>query len=408
MAELALCGGQAFKQKPFPSWPIFDEEERLAVSEVFASGKWGHLMSPDDKVTAFEAQFAEYHDIKYAIAVANGSVALEAALNTVGIGFGDEVITPATTWVATNLAPVMVGADPVFVDIDPETYCIDPNRIELAITPKTKAIIVVHLGGWTCDMDRIMDIANRHKLIVIEDCAQAHGSLYKGRIVGTIGHFGCFSFEATKLMTSGEGGMVITNDDDWADYLYCYTHAGIKYGNRGKGYSKGRIAGWNFRITEFQAVILTSQLRRLEQQKRKRIENAEYLTKRLTEIEGIEPLQQQVGQNYYSYMFKYDSRHFKDVPAPLFRSAIKAEGIPCFSSASHQHPVYRSPVFYSPRKCYDDVYCPVAEQVFTDEAVGLQATWVLLGDKKDMDDIVDTILKIKHNVSELCEVQSQH
>jgi len=403
MAELALCGGQPLRKKPFSPWPIFDEQERVAVHEVFESGKWGHLMSPEDKVTAFEKQFAEYHGVKYAIALANGSVALEAALNTVGIGFGDEVITPATTWVATNLAPVMVGADPVFVDVEPDTYCIDPSKIESAITPKTKAIIVVHLGGWVCDMNWIMDIANRHNLIVIEDCAQAHGSLYEGRIVGTIGHFGCFSFEATKLMTSGEGGMVITNDDDWADYLYCYTHAGIKYGNRGK-YSKGRIAGWNLRITEFQAVILTCQLHRLEQQKNKRIENAEYLSEKLAKIEGIEPLQPQVGQNYYSYMFKYDSRYFSDVPAQIFRSAIRAEGISCFSSASHQHPVYRSPVFHSPRRSYDDVYCPVAERAFTEEAVGLQATWVLLGEIKDMDDIVEVLLKIKQNAQELKEI----
>ncbi|MGH8065686.1 MAG: DegT/DnrJ/EryC1/StrS family aminotransferase [Candidatus Entotheonellia bacterium] len=401
MAELALLGGRTLRNKSFPSWPVFDDQERAAVHEVLESGKWGHVMSPNDKVTAFEKQFATYHGVKYAIAVASGSVALEAALRTAGIGFGDEVLTPPTTWVATNLAPVMVGADPVFVDIEPETYCLDPDKIEPAITAKTKAIIVVHLGGYVCDMDRIMDIARRRNLIVIEDCAQAHGSMYRGRIVGSIGHLGCFSFEATKLMTAGEGGMIITNDDEWAEYGYCYTHAGVRYANQGWGYSKGRIPGWNLRMTEFQAVILMCQLRRLEAHKSKRIENAGYLTKRLADIDGIEPLRQQADQNYYSYMFKYDPHYFGDVPVQTFRDAIQAEGIPCFSSASHQYPAYRSPVFYSPRQSYNEVYCPVAERVFTAEAVGLQATWVFMGDKQDMDEIADAILKIKHNLDEL-------
>jgi dTDP-4-amino-4,6-dideoxygalactose transaminase len=401
MAELALCGGQALRTRSFPSWPVFDDQETAAVLEVLESGKWGHVMSPDDKVTAFEREFAAYHGVKYAIAVASGSVALEAALRTAGIGFGDEVITPPTTWVAPNLAPVMAGADPIFVDIEPETYCIDPGKIEPAITARTKAIIVVHLGGYVCNMDPIMDIGRRHNLIVIEDCAQAHGSRYKGRIVGSIGHFGCFSFEATKLMTAGEGGMVITNDDQWAEFAYCYTHAGVRYGNNGWGYSKGRIAGWNLRMTEFQAVILMCQLGRLDAHKRKRIENAGYLTKRLADIEGIEPLARQADQNYYTYMFKYDSQSFGNIPVQTFRGALKAEGIPCFSSASHQHPAYRSPVFYSPRRSYDEVHCPVAERAYTAEAVGLQATWVLLGDKEDMDEIADAILKIKHNLDEL-------
>ena len=313
MAELAINGGQPLRNTPFSSWPVFDDCERDAVKAVMESGRWGHTMSPDDRATEFEKQFAQYHGVKYGISVANGSVALEAALRTAGIGFGDEVITPPTTWVATNLAPVMVGADPVFVDIDPETYCIDPDKIEPAITPKTKAIVVVHLGGYLCDMDRIMAIAERHNLIVIEDCAQAHGSTYKGKLVGSIGHFGCFSFEASKLMTAGEGGIVITNDDAWAEYLYCYTHAGFTYANEGWGYSKGQIAGWNLRMAEFQAAILLCQLNRLAQQKTKRMENAEYLSGKLSEIDGIEPLKQTPGQSFYSYLFKQDMNTIVDV-----------------------------------------------------------------------------------------------
>ena len=146
---------------------MFDDRERRAVSQVLESGKWGHTHSPDARTVAFEQESAAYHSVRYAVSLTSGSTALEVPLRTVGIGHGDEVITPPTTWVATNLAPVMVRADPVFVDVDPETYCLDPDKIEAAITPRMKAIVAIHLGGYLCDMDRIVEIAARHHLVVI-------------------------------------------------------------------------------------------------------------------------------------------------------------------------------------------------------------------------------------------------
>jgi len=397
MAELAIKGGPPLRTRSFPEWPVVTEDEKEAVMKVVESGKWGHILT--EQAEQFRERFAGYHNVDYAILATSGSTALEIALRNAGLGSGDEVITPPTTWVATNLAPVMVGADPVFVDVRPDTYCMDPDRIEEAITPRTKAIIPVHIGGYLCDMDRIMQIADNHGLVVIEDCAQAHGSRYKDKVVGSIGHWGCFSFEKSKLMTAGEGGIVITNDENLSDSAFGILGAD---GEQAERIAQGRKnVGWNYRMTEFQVAILLIQLDRLEEQQNKRIANAEYLKKRLLEIAGLEPLNQGAAQNYYSYVFKYDSAYWQDISKQRFMAALVAEGIPLFSTPSHQPPAYRSPYFYSPRRNYDKVYCPVAEKAFSEEAIGFQATWMLLGEKADMDDIVNAILKIRQNTEEL-------
>ncbi len=397
MAELALKGGQALRTRPFPKWPVVTEDEVNAVMEVVESGKWGHVFT--ERTERFCDRYAEYHGVDYAIPVSNGSTALEVALRNAGIGPGDEVITPPSTWVATNLAPLIVGADVVFADVLPDTYCIDPDKIEEAITACTRAVIPVHIGGYLCEMDRIMEIAREHDLVVIEDCAQAHGSRYKGQVVGSIGHFGCFSFEKSKLITAGEGGMVTTNAESLGDLAFGIL--GVE-GRQGQRLADGRInIGWNYRMTEFQIAVLLAQLDRFDEQREKRIENAEYLKPGLAAIDGIEPLRQSPEQNYYSYIFKYDATRFKDVPKQRFMEALEAEGIPLFSSPSHQHPAYRSPKFRWPGKSYSDVFCPVAEKAFEQEAIGFQGTWILLGEKEDMDDIVNAILKIRENIEEL-------
>ncbi len=398
MAKLAINGGTPVRTKPY-IWPIVGEEEEKLVMDVVKSGKWGHCMSPDCEVTKFEKKYADYFGVKYAISIHGGSTALEYALRSIGIGPNDEVITPALTWVATQMAAVLIGADPVFVDVCPDNYCIDPEKIKEAITPKTKAIIPVHLGGYLCDMNKIMEISKEYNLPVIEDCAQAHGSRYDGKLAGTIGKFGCFSFEISKIMTAGEGGMIITNDKEKAEYIYSATNAGWAYGNRGNYPDK--IPGWNLRMTEFQAVLLSFQLDKLEERKRKRLKNALYLTEQLSKIEGIKPLKQDPDQNYFSYFFKFDSAHFNDIPVQKFREALEAEGIiRCFSSASHQL-VYKMYQFCSPRKDYSNVSCPEAEKAFYKEAVGLSASGMLLAEKEDMDDIVNAIIKIKENCNEL-------
>lgn len=405
MAHLAVCGGTPVRKKSFPHWPVLGDKEIKAVTEILEKGKMGRVTvfgkGEPSKVDKFREAWLRYYPGKeYAVPCSSCCTALELSLRNAGIGPGDEVITPASTWVATNLAPAMVGADPVIVDINRDNYCINPEAIEAAITPRTAAIIPVHVGGYCCEMDRIMPIAERHHLVVIEDCAQAHGSKYKGKLVGNWGHFGCFSFDIGKLMTAGEGGLVVCDDKDLGELVY-----GI-CGQAGKQIdrilSKNRKThGWNYRMTEFQAAILLVQLSRMNKHQQKRMKNADYLRKKLSEIEGIGSVRHEPEQNYYSFIFKYDSNYFKGVSKRKFANALKAEGIPMFSSPSDQEPVYRSPYFHVPGKNFSKVYCPVAERAFEEEAVGILGVNALLGEEEDMNDIVDAIVKIKQSIDEL-------
>ena len=396
-AKLAVQGGQPVRDKPWPSWPVVGSDEQEAVAAVVASGNWAHLFSPDtSRIEELRELCARIFGVDYVILATNGSVALEMALRNAGIGHGDEVITPPTTWVATNLAPVIVGADPVFVDISPENYGLDPARVEEAVTPRTKAIIPVHIGGYPCDMNGILAVARKRGLVVIEDCAQAHGSTYKGSLVGTLGDFGCFSFEQTKLVSCGEGGMVLVKDGSLGEQVFGFSG---ESGNQFERVFSGgrRNVGWNSRITEMQAAILIQQFGRMEEQKQKRLRNADYLRKGLSQIPGVDPLPHAPDQNFYSYIMRYDSRRFSDVPKRIFMEALVAEGIPLFSSPSHQPPAYRSPKFYSPRRDYQGVSCPVADRVFEEEAVGFRAVGMLLAEQEDMDDIVDAVTKLAEN-----------
>lgn len=406
MSKLAIAGGAPLKKNPWPKWPVLGDEEARGVMNILDKGKMGRVTvfgsGEPSQVDAFrEAWTRHYPGKDYAIPCSSCCTALELSLRNAGIGPGDEVITPASTWVATNLAPAMVGAAPVIVDVSPDNYCISPRAIEEAITPRTKAIIPVHIGGYCCEMDAIMASAEKHHLVVVEDCAQAQGSMYKGRHVGTWGHFGCYSFDILKLMTSGEGGVVVCDDKDLSEYVYGVCGQAGKQIERILAGGKRKAHGWNFRMTEFQAAILLAQLTRTAAQRRTRIENAAYLRKRLSQIEGLSPVRHDPEQNYYSFMFKYDRRYWQDLPKQKFTSALKAEGIPLFCSPGDQYPVYRSPFFHVPGKDYSRVHCPVAERAFTEEAVGIHAVHGLLGKKEDMDDIVDAILKLRENLDEL-------
>jgi len=406
MAKLAINGGTPLRTKSWPKWPVIGDEEIRAVTEILEKGKMGRVTifgkGEPSQVDAFrEAWLRRYPGKDYAIPCSSCCTALELSLRNAGVGPGDEVITPPSTWVATNLAPVMVGATPVFADVSPDNYCLDPDAMEAAVTPRTRAVIPVHIGGYCCEMDRIMEIARKHDLVVVEDCAQAHGSKYKDKFVGYWGHFGCFSFDIAKLMTAGEGGLVVCNDEDLGEWVYgVLGHAG-KQIDAIQSKEGRKSDGWNFRMTEFQAAILLAQLARAEEQKRKRMKNADYLRSRLAEIDGIGEVPHSPEQNYYSFMFKYDADHFGGVPKQKFEQALKAEGIVTFCSPGNQHPAYRSPHFHCPWKDFSDVHCPVAERAFNEEATGIRATDALLGEKEDMDDIADAVIKIKDNIDEL-------
>ena len=344
MGELALSGGNPVRTEPFPGWPVHDDREADAVAEVVEGGKWwrfayatGVELNEDleaeelSKVVEFSLEFARYQDAKYGIAVANGTGSLEIIMKALGIGPGDEVIVPAYTYIASATAVLQANAVPVFVDVQEDTYNIDPDRIEECITPRTKAIEPVHFGGQPADMDRVLEIAEKHDLAVIEDAAHAHGSEWRGKKVGALGNAGSFSFQASKNMTSGEGGIILTNDGDLADRCDSYLWAGRE---KGRPWYEFHRLGWNYRLTEFQAAILLVQLERLEDQNQRRMENARYMDQLLAEVAGVEPLRwdpRASKHSHHIYILRYDAQHFCGVHRDRFVEALTAEGIPAFS-----------------------------------------------------------------------------
>lgn len=257
--------------------PVIGDEEINNVIEVMRSG----MIAQGPKVKEFEEEFASWVGAKYGVSTNSGTAALHTALLACGIGEGDEVITTPFTFAATGNSILYTGARPVFVDIDSETFCIDPSKIEEAITSKTKAILVVQLYGLSCDMDPIMKIAHKHNLLVIEDAAQAHGAMYKNRPVGSLGDVACFSFYPTKNMTTSEGGMITTNNKEIADKSKILKAHGssVKY--------QHEFLGYNFRMTDIEAAIGLAQLKKIDGFNNKRIENANYLSENLKDLDGI-------------------------------------------------------------------------------------------------------------------------
>jgi len=397
--QLAINGGPKSIDKQFP-WPVFDEREVQAVAGVVASGKWGN---PDcgDLVEKFEKEFAAYCGSKYAITCVNGSVSLRLALIACGVKPGDEVIVPPYTFITTASSVIECNCVPVFVDIHPETYNMDPAQIEAAITERTKAIIPVHFGGLACDMEAILAIAKKYNLRVIEDAAHAHGAEYKGKKLGSIGDVGSFSFQSSKNLTSGEGGIVITDDDE----LYAMMHSLRNVGRiEGGQWYDHYNPGCNYRITQMQAALLSRQLERLEEQTRRRNENGLYLNELLKDIEGVSPLvrsEEITLHCYHIYIFKYDSSKFGGLSKNEFAEMLAAEGVPSFRG--YPHPLYKQPLFQNKNfMCYaipdsadySQVFLPVAEQACSTDAV-----WILqhamLGEKVDLDGFARAIVKIQ-------------
>ena len=401
--DLAINGGEKTVTRTF-TWPVFDETDVQAVTEVARSGQWGN---PDCKglVEKFEKEFAAYCGSKYAIACVNGSVSLRLALIACGVRPGDEVIVPPYSFIATASVVIEANCVPVFVDIDPLTYNIDPSKIEAAITKRTKAIIPVHFAGQACDMDRIMDIAAKHNLFVIEDAAHAHGGEYKGKKLGSIGHAGSFSFQSSKNLNSGEGGLVVTDDDKLYDMMNSLRNVGRVKGGQ---WYEHHYAGCNYRITQFQAALLSSQLTRLEEQTRIRDKNGKYLSELLSSIEGIIPLSRGFGETlhtYHIFIFKYDKTKFNGLSKKEFAEMLAAEGVPSFMG--YPKPLYEQPLFQNKNfMCYaipedvdySSVHCAVAEMACYEEAV-----WILqhamLGSKEDMDQFAAAIRKIQEAVN---------
>jgi dTDP-4-amino-4,6-dideoxygalactose transaminase len=325
----------------FPSWPYFEQDEIEAASAVLRSGKVNYWTG--DEGQKFEAEFAAFTGSKYAIAVANGTVALELALYALGIGPGDEVITTSRTFIASASCVVMRGARPIFADVDRDSQNITAETIRAVLTPRTKAIIVVHLAGWPCDMDPILDLAREHGLKVIEDCAQAQGATYKGRKVGSLGDVSAFSFCQDKIMTTGgEGGMLTTNDETKWERAWSFKDHGKSYkavfhrlhpvGFRWLHESFGT----NWRMTEMQAAIGRTVLPKVAHQIEKRRRNAVILTTELSSIPALRVTvpPRDVGHSYYKYyVFVRPERLRHGWDRDRIIEAIVDQGVPCFSGS---------------------------------------------------------------------------
>ena len=397
MERLALNGGEPVVKRTLGTrWPIFDEKEEKALLEVLRSGEWNRR----DKVDEVGEAFAAYQDAKYSVPLANGTVALQCALKAAGVNAGDEVIVPALTFVATATSVVLVNAVPVMVDIDPLTYNISPEAIEAAITPRTRAIIPVHNGGYPADMDAIMEIADKHSLRVIEDCAHAHGSQWRGKGVGSIGHLGTFSFQIGKTLTCGEGGMVLTNDKDLAE-------------------NAARFANLNMRMTNLQAALLLSQLERFNAQVETRERNTAHLVAGMKAIKGIDPIPRDDRVTrwcFYYWDFRYIPDEFDGVPRSRFLEGLQTEGVPCGVGA-HGQPIYREGPFadmeffdqlgsarkgslYEGEIDYSRVYCPNAERVYAEEVCSFPHA-MFLGGVDDMELILEAFRKLRENTDEL-------
>jgi len=353
LSPLAINGGAPVRVKPMPSWPYFDDDEIRAVSEVLRSGRVNYWTG-DEGVT-FETEFAAAHGARHAIALANGTLSLEAALAALEIGPGDEVIMPARTFIATASATVMRGAIPVIADVDPESQNITATSIKAVMSEKTRAVIVVHLAGWPCDMDSILEVADTAKIPVIEDCAQALGAKYKGRPVGTMGAFGSFSFCQDKIMTTGgEGGMLLTSDSALFERAWSLKDHGKSYMLTREGFlGKSHAFRWlhdtfgtNWRMSEMQAVLGRIGMKKLPLWIERRRRFAHMLNEGLVGLDALRltiPDTNSYHAYYKYYAFMRHERLREGWGRDRIAEAISAEGVPCYSGICPE--IYRERAF---------------------------------------------------------------
>lgn len=384
--KLALDGGSPVRTAPYPLLPRCGEGDIEAVAAVLKGSEWGGAGAA---AAQFEALFAQVHDAAHGIAAANGSLALELALLAAGVGPGDEVVVPAHSFIATAAAAARIGAVPVFADIEASTYNLSPERVAEAVGERTAAVIVVHFGGVMADMDRFADLAARHGFLMIEDAAHAHGAEWQGKRAGSFGLAGAFSFQNSKAMTAGEGGMVITSNDDLAAKARSIANAGRRPES---GWFEHFELGTNLRLTSLQAAILTRQLERLPLETRLREGNSAAFERELAEAE-IDGLYLQEAPDGVSTQTRYirPGRIVEGafgIGRDAFVEAMQAEGIPV--RPFYPHPLYRNPLFRDHAHRIEP--CPVAEQSSKD------SFWLpmslFMGSEDDAADIARAIKKI--------------
>ncbi|HUT59239.1 MAG TPA: DegT/DnrJ/EryC1/StrS family aminotransferase [Phycisphaerae bacterium] len=410
MAKLAIHGGRKVLPKGVGvTWPQFDKTDERALLKVFRSGTWWRGGSIDQMAASecgrFERAFAKYHNAHSGLCVPNGTIALELAMRCAGVKAGDEVIVPAMSFVVSASAALPLGAVPVFADADPKTYQPDPAAIEAAITPRTTCIVIVHFGGYPADLDRIVRIARKHRIPLVEDCAHAQGTQWRGRGVGTYGQFGTFSFQQSKGLTSGEGGIVLAgNRADWLK-LYRFHHLGRL---ESKGFYDFYEVSSNLRMTDLQGALLNTQFAKLKKQIPAKNAADKYLSKLLRQIGGLEPLPDDkriTRRGYYFCLLRYDPKAFKGLHREDFLAALRAEGVPvghAYGTAINRYPLfqnYKVPAKYT-KSQYRKVRCPVAEYATKNECVSIGHT-VLLADRKTLGKIADAVVKVKDHADEL-------
>lgn len=405
----AVLGGRPVRTTPFTRWPIWSEADENAVIPVLRSGVWSRA----GVVEEAEERFAELVGSKRCLTTTNGTNALITSVFSCEIGAADEVITTPYTFIASIHPILLANALPVFADIDPETWQIDPDKIEEKITSKTVAILPVHITGGVCHMDRIMQIARKHNLRVIEDACEAHLGEWQGTKVGSIGDLGCFSFQNGKSLTCGEGGAILGDDDALMDRCHSFHNMGRPYGSFMADSPGHPLVSTKCRLSEFQASVLITQMEHVEKQADHRHENASYLSKKLLEIPGIVPRSDYPEVSlpaYYYFGFRYKKEEFGGLSRERFMKALQAEGIPCSESLgviTRGLPMHREKVIDAAlssktfRRIYssseisdyrDSLHCPLAD-VLCNETVGFQGR-MLLGSRSDMDDIVDAVAKV--------------
>ncbi len=389
-------------------WPIFGDEELAALRQVLTSGAWGHA-SRDGYVgefePAFERAFAEFQSAAHGLCVANGTVALQLALEALEVGAGDEVIVPGLTWQATAAAVLDVNAEPVLVDVEPDTYCIDPAAVEAALSPKTKAVIAVHLYCSLADLDRLVELTARRGIHLIEDCAHSHGSSWRGRGVGSVGAIGCFSFQSSKSLTCGEGGFCTTNSAALRDRLDSLRNCGRRPHDAGPGWSA--LQSGNYRLSEWQAAVLCAQFERFPRQLELRETNAARLDEALAAIPGIRPMRRAPElsrRGLYGYVFRYEQSS-TGAPVASFRAALAAQlGIPVDSTYAplNNSELYRPQT--KPRHRLSAEYwagvdparfaLPVAEHAYREEAVVIPHE-VLLNEWEELRRLPEAVARIQ-------------
>jgi dTDP-4-amino-4,6-dideoxygalactose transaminase len=411
MAELAIKGGTPVRPQGYPAWPVWDEAEIQAVTDVVRSGNWGGFPEPGPNAARFEEAFAAYQGARHGILMMNGTVTMEVALKALGIGWGDEVIVPALTFVATAYAPMAAGALPVVVDVEPATWTIDVEAVEDAITSKTRAIMPVHLGQQMADMDAIMALASKHGLAVVEDCAHAHGQRWSDRGAGCIGDFGSFSHQSSKILTAGEGGTLLTNDDDLARRAHSIIDCGRPKDVDEKEYTFGA----NYRLGELHAALLVTQMDKFEGQRAEREATAAYFEEVAPQVPGvtIKPRDRRITRwSFYNYIFGIDPEAFGGAPNLVVAAALEAEGIPAevqyppmsrydlFDPARSRLPVA---VEFADRLDPAKMSFPVAESAGERESIYLMENTFRAG-REGIDQLVEALAKVQRHAAELADL----